>query len=295
MKMDLENVIRNVAIELLTDAAIKLPSEIKDALRKSMEKETNKTAKKQLETILMNIDLAEKTGTPMCQDTGIIMFYLKAGNRFPILDKIPHILEDATKKATASIPLRPNAVDPFTRKNSGTNTGEYIPWIDWEIVDGEDLELTAAPKGYGSENMCKLKMLTPGDGIKGLKKFVLDTVIEAGAKPCPPIILGVGVGGGADSVMKLARKGALRPLSKRHEKTEIANLEKELASILNQTGIGPMGLGGKTTVLGVNIEYAYTHTAGMPIGVVIQCWAARKASAKISFNGQVKYLTHEER
>jgi fumarate hydratase subunit alpha len=292
MKMEFENIIKNIAVKLLTEAAIQIPLEIKNVLKKSMEQETNIIAKKQLESILMNIDLAKKYGAPICQDTGLVMFYLKAGNRFPILDKIPQILEDATKKATFEIPLRPNAVDPFTRKNSGNNTGKCIPWIDWEIVDGDSLELTVALKGFGSENMCKLKMLTPSNGIKGLKRFVINTVIEAGAKPCPPIILGVGVGGGVDSVMKLARKASLRSINKLHKKNEIAILEDELLSLVNQTGIGPMGLGGKTTALGVNIEYAYTHTAGLPVGVVIQCWAARKASAKISSNGEVKFLIH---
>jgi fumarate hydratase subunit alpha len=290
--MEFENIIKNIAVKLLTDAAIQTPSEIKNALIRSMDQETNIIAKKQLESILINIDLAKKTGTPMCQDTGLVIFYLKAGNRFPILDRIPQILEDATKKATSEIPLRPNAVDPFTRKNSGDNTGKCIPWIDWEIVDGDSLELTVALKGFGSENMCKLKMLTPGNGIKGLKRFVTNTVIEAGAKPCPPTILGVGVGGGVDSVMKLARKASLRSINKHHKKNEIAKLEKELLKLVNQTGIGPMGLGGKTTALGVNIEYAYTHTAGLPVGIVIQCWAARKASAKISLNGEVEFLIH---
>lgn len=289
--MDLRNIVFNGAINLIKLASTKFSSEVKDALKKSRVEESSEVAKKQLDTILANIDLAEKTETPICQDTGIIMFYLKAGSKFPILNRIPQILREATKQATEAIPLRPNAVDPFTRKNSGDNTGEQIPYIDWEIVSGDNLELTVAPKGYGSENMCALKMLTPGEGVKGLKRFVIDTVITAGAKPCPPIILGVGVGGGADSVMKLARKAVLRLISKRHEKPEIANLEKELLRLVNQTGIGPMGLGGKTTALGVNIEYAHTHTAGFPVGVIVQCWAARKASAIISSDGKVEYLT----
>ena len=290
--MDLDKIIMEETINLIKLASTRLPLEVKDALEKSREEETSEVAKKQLDAILANIDLAEKTETPMCQDTGIVMFYLKAGSNFPILNRIPQILRQATKKATVAIPLRPNAVDPFTRKNSGDNTGEYIPYIDWEIVDGDSLELAVAPKGYGSENMCTLKMLTPGEGVKGLKRFVIDTVIKAGGKPCPPVILGVGVGAGADSVMKLARKAVLRSINKRHENPKLANLEEELLKLVNETGIGPMGLGGKTTALGVNIEYAHTHTAGLPVGVVISCWASRKASARIWPDGRIQYLTH---
>jgi len=289
--MDLNKIIMEETVNLVKLASTRLSSEVKMALKKSRDEEISEVAKKQLDAILENIDLAEKTETPMCQDTGIIMFYLKAGSNFPILGEIPQILREATKKATEAIPLRPNAVDPFTRENSGDNTGKHIPWIDWEIVSGDSLELTVAPKGYGSENMCTLKMLTPSEGVKGLKRFVIDTIVTAGAKPCPPVILGVGVGGGADSVMKLARKAVLRPINKRHEKPEIAKLEEELLRLVNQTGIGPMGLGGKTTALGVNVEYAHTHTAGLPASVIVQCWAARKASARIWPDGRVEYLT----
>jgi fumarate hydratase subunit alpha len=290
--MDLEKKVTDAIIKLIKLASTILPSDVKDSLKRSRDEETSEVAKKQLDAILLNIELAEKTETPMCQDTGIVMFYLKAGTNFPIINKLPQILREATKKATKTIPLRPNAVDPFTRKNSGDNTGKDIPCIDWQIISGDHLELTVAPKGYGSENMCTLKMLTPGESVKGLKRFVIDTVIKAGGKPCPPIILGVGVGGGADSVMKLARKAVLRSINKRHENPELANLEEELLKLVNKTGIGPMGLGGKTTALGVNIEYAHTHTAGLPVGVVVSCWASRKASARIRSDGQIEYLTH---
>jgi fumarate hydratase subunit alpha len=290
LMVDLEKVVMNTTINLLKIAATQLPSDVKNILKKSMEEETSEVAKKQLEAILANIDLAEKLGAPICQDTGIQMFYLKAGSGFPILGKLPQILREAVKMATEAVPLRPNAVDPLTRENSGDNTGERTPWIDWEVFEGETLELTVLPKGFGSEMMTALAMLTPSEGVKGLKRFVVDTIIKAGARPCPPVILGIGVGGGADSVMKLAREAALRSINKRNKKPEIAKLEEELLRLVNKTGIGPMGLGGKTTVLGVNIEYAHTHTAALPVGVIMQCWAARKASARIRPEGQVEYL-----
>jgi fumarate hydratase subunit alpha len=289
--VDLESVVMETTINLLKLAATRLPSDVKNALVEAAKDETTEVAKKQLEAILANIDLAEKMGAPMCQDTGVQMFYLKAGSRFPILGKLSRILKEAVRRGTEAVPLRPNAVDPFTRENSGDNTGKCIPWIDWEVIEGEILELTALPKGFGAEMMSGFAMLTPSDGIKGLKRFVVDTLIKAGARPCPPVILGIGVGGGADGVMKLAREAVLRSLNRRNENPEIAKLEKELLRLVNETGIGPMGLGGKTTVLGVNIEYAHTHTAALPVGVIVQCWAARKASARIRPDGHVEYLT----
>jgi len=289
---ELERTVMDTTVNLLRMAVTRLPPDVENALRESRRKETNDVAKKQLDAILTNIDLAKKEETPMCQDTGIQMFYLKVGCNFPILNKLPEIMKEAVKSATEIIPLRPNAVNPFTRENSGDNTGENMPYIDWEVIDGEVLDLTALPKGFGSEMMSALTMLTPGEGIKGLKKFVVDTVIKAGARPCPPILLGIGVGGGADGVLRLARKAFLRPIDKRHENPEVKKLEEELLRLVNETGIGPMGLGGKTTALGVNIEYGYTHTAALPVSVIVQCWCARKASARIWPDEKVEYLTH---
>jgi fumarate hydratase subunit alpha len=189
--------------------------------------------------------------------------------------------------------LRPNAVDPFTQKNSGDNTGRFIPYINWEIVPGDNLELTAMTKGGGSENVCVTGMLVPGEGVKGLKKFVVDAVIKAGAQPCPPTILGVAVGGGADIAMKLAKKALLRPLGEPNPNPDLDKLEKELLEAVNMTGIGPMGLGGKTTVLDVHIDYAFRHPASFPAAVAFNCWAARRASARIYPDGKVEYLTHK--
>ena len=191
------------------------------------------------------------------------------------------------------MPLRPNAVNPFTQKNSGDNTGRHVPFIHWQIVPGNTIEITVLPKGGGSENVCTLGMISPGQGVNGLKKFVVDAVMKAGAKPCPPNILGVAVGGGADIAMKLAKAALLRPLNEPNPDPELAKLEKELYEAANMTGIGPMGLGGKFTVLGVKVDYAHRHPASYPVAVAFQCWAARRASARIHPDGTVEYLTHE--
>ena len=289
-----QNIVENVAIKLLQLAVTVLPQDVKEALQNAYRREESEAGKTQLKAILNNIELAEKTRTPMCQDTGVIIFYLKAGAQVKDLDKIEEALRNATKRATKQVPLRPNAVNPFTQKNTGDNTGRFIPFIHWEIVPGNDIEITVFPKGGGCENVCALGMLRPGEGVKGLKKFVVDTIIKAGAKPCPPNIIGVAVGGGADIAMKLAKATLLRPLNQSNPDPELAKLEKELYEAANSTGIGPMGLGGKFTVLGVHVEYAERHPASYPAAVAVQCWAARRASARIHPDGTVEYLTHKE-
>ena len=293
--METVNIVENVAFNLLKQAVIYLPEDVKQALKKAYAEETSETGKTQLKAILDNIELAEKYQAPMCQDTGTIIFYVKAGAKAKNLDKIEEALTNATRRATKEVPLRPNAVDPFTQKNTGDNTGRFIPYINWEIVPGDGLELTAMPKGGGAENVCVTGMLVPGEGIKGLKKFVVDAVIDAGAKPCPPTILGIAMGGGIDISIKLAKKALLRPLNESNSNPEIAKLEKEIFEAANMTGIGPMGLGGKTTVLDVHIEYAYRHPASFPAAVAFNCWAARRATARINVDGTVEYLTHKIR
>jgi fumarate hydratase subunit alpha len=294
-RMNVEKTVQEVVLNLLRLAVIELPQDVKNALRKAYSKEESEVGKTQLKAILNNIELAEKTKTPLCQDTGVIIFYVKAGSEWKNLDKLEKIFRSITLEATEKIPLRPNAVNPFTRKNTGNNAGRNIPYIHWDITSGDALEITAFPKGGGSENICALGMLSPGEGVNGLKKFVVDTMIKAGAKGCPPNILGVGVGGGADISMILAKQALLKPLDQPNPDPEIAKLEKELCEAMNMTGIGPMGLGGKTTALGVHIEYAHRHPASYPVAVAFQCWAARRAAARIQADGTVEYLTHNVR
>jgi fumarate hydratase subunit alpha len=291
--MDMAKVIEDVAFNILKQAVIYLPEDVKQALKKAYAEETSETGKTQLKAILDNIELAEKYQAPVCQDTGTIIFYVKAGAEAKNLDKMEEPLTKAVRRATKEIPLRPNAVDPFTQKNSGDNTGRLIPYINWEIVPGDSIELTVMPKGGGSENVCLTGMLVPGEGINGLKKFVIESVIKAGSQPCPPTILGIAMGGGSDIAMKIAKKALLRPLNEPNPNPEIAKLEREIFEAANMTGIGPMGLGGKITVLGVHIDYAYRHPASFPAAVAFNCWAARRASARIDADGNVEYLTHK--
>jgi fumarate hydratase subunit alpha len=286
------NDLESTIVTLLKLAVTELPQDVKNRLQQALEIETNSTARSQLKAILENIRLAKETTTPICQDTGIQIFYVTVGHKFPLLGRLPGILKSGVQRATKEIPLRPNTVDPITHKNPGDNTGSHIPWINWEIVEGSSLEITVFPKGGGSENVCQLAMLTPGMGIKGMKRFVIDSIIKAGAKPCPPTIIGIGIGGGAEICLKLAKESLLRPVGERHGNQEIAEMEEQLLEAVNTLGIGPMGLGGKTTALDVHIEVAMRHPASFPVGFAIQCWAARRASATISGRGDVTITSH---
>jgi fumarate hydratase subunit alpha len=276
--------IENGIILLIKKAETELPQDVIVALEHAYIIEEG-IAKKQIETILKNIALAKKSGRPMCQDTGIQTFFITIGVDSPFMKNIKQILLDAVKKATIEIPLRPNTVDPFTRKNLGDNTGDYIPAITWEISTGSDVRITALPKGGGSENMSRLGMLKPGVGIEGVKDFIVDEVIKAGGSPCPPTVIGVGIGGGADIALKLAKTALLRPVGERHHEKPIAIIEKELIKRINGSGIGPMGLGGKTTVLDVHIEKAHRHPASLPVGISVQCWASRRSTMLIHADG----------
>jgi len=285
--------LEEIVIKLLRLAVTELPQDVVIKLQKSLETETNSTAKSQLKAILENVKLAKEHSIPICQDTGIQIFYLTVGSHFSLLDEIPSILERAVKRATKEIPLRPNTVNPIIKQNPGDNTGINMPWINWRITKGTDLHIMAFPKGGGSENVCKLGMLTPGQGLNGMKKFVVDSILEAGAKPCPPIILGIGIGGGADISLKLAKEALLRPVDERHTNSSIANLEKEMLEAINALGIGPMGLGGDTTALDVHLEFSMRHPASFPVGLAVQCWAARRASATITNQGEVRFISHK--
>ncbi len=275
-----QKMVEEEVCRLFKEAVIKLPDDVKKALKDAYNIEDDETALLNLKAILDNIEAAEDMGIPLCQDTGLPIIFVKYGN-VEVENHHNGIINgilNGVKKATEEIPLRPNVVDPLTRKNTGNNIGRFIPQIDVELVETDYLEITIFPKGFGSENNNALKMALPGEGEEGIKDFVLETVIAAGGKPCPPTVVGVGIGGSSDMALKLAKKALLREIGVNHSEERIAKMEKEILKKINSTGIGPMGMGGKTTSLDVKIEYADTHTAGLPIGVCIQCWAARSAT-----------------
>lgn len=284
--------VQNAVVELLRKTVVRLPADVKAALERAYGAEVDEVPRMQLKAIMDNIALAEEGETPMCQDTGVTIFYVTLPRSADV--DVEKAIVEGVRRATRDVPLRPNAVHPITRKNPGDNVGDRMPYINCKVGSGDHIEITVMTKGAGSENMSQLAMLTPSQGIKGIKEFVLNTVLRAGGNPCPPMVLGVGIGGSADISMKLAKEALLRPLDRRHADPALAKLEEELLAALNLLEIGPMGLGGKTTVLGLNIEYAYCHTASLPVAVNVQCWAARRGTVRIHPDGKLEFPTHEE-
>jgi fumarate hydratase subunit alpha len=262
-----------------------LPADVVSALRRAEEQETVETARVQLRTILENIDAAGRLRRPMCQDTGVHFFFVTGR----MIAGMEESIRRGVARATEEIPLRPNAVHPLNRKNSGTNVAVGLPHISYRPSEEGFTQITVLPKGAGSENMSALAMLNPAQGTKGIKEFVLDAVVRAGGQPCPPIIVGLGIGGSADIACALAKSALLRPLDQVTEDPLLRELEEELHEALNMTGIGPMGLGGKATVLGVRSALAYCHTASLPVAVNLQCWAARRASVRIYADGREEW------
>lgn len=271
--------------EALARAVTVLPADVERALQAAHDRETSEAGRVQLAAILENVKIAGRDKVPICQDTGTISFYVKVGERFPHLVALRSSFAEAARRATEVVPLRPNTVHPLTGANPGDNTGRAIPAVTWEVTEGDEAMVHVLPKGGGSENCSTLKMLPPGVGLKGVKEAVLDHMVSVEGKPCPPTVIGLGLGGGADLAMKLGKMALLRPVGVRHPEPEVAALETELTEILNQTGVGPMGLGGATTVLGVHVEYAHRHPASLPLGIVVQCWADRRAAVRVTASG----------
>ncbi|MCS7111549.1 MAG: fumarate hydratase [Ignisphaera sp.] len=285
----LEEAIERAALEAITRSVIYIPPDVKEALKRIYSEEESESSRSQIGAILRNIELAERMKRPVCQDTGILLYYVRVGYEFPSIKIIEKSLVNAAKVATKTIPLRPNTVNPLTGRNPGDNTGRYMPYINIEFIDGDILEFTVVPKGGGSEYVSVLYMPPPGEGVKAIKRAVVDAVLRAGPMPCPPTIVGVGIGGGADIALHIAKKAAcLRRLGSPNPAPELDKLERELYVALNELGIGAMGVGGRFTVLAVHIDYAYRHPAILPIGIVFQCWAVRRATAVVEPNGSYK-------
>jgi fumarate hydratase subunit alpha len=284
----LEKKIEDTAVELLRISATELPQVYMEDLRQKMDSTEGAVGRSQLKNILDDVDLAREESLPMCQDTGVVAFMVKVGDNFPIRSKLNKILIEATKRATEEVPLRPNAVDMF-EGNTGNNVGlrDHVPVIYWELVEGDDLEIIAMPKGGGSSNIAAHRMLKPGLGLRGVKEFVIESVANAGSLGCPPYFVGVGIGGGEDVCMKLAKEALLKPFKKRNSDPNIAEIESELIENINKLGIGAMGLGEGPSVLDLHIEMAARHPASLPVGIVFSCWALRHARAVIGNDGNV--------
>ena len=274
-------------VDGMREGVTKLPPDVVRKIEEAHDREESETARMQLSAIKENIELARDGVLPLCQDTGIQIFFIKAGYDFPYLSELTRAIPVAIARATKEVPLRPNTVDPFTGTNPKNNLGHNMPAVTIELVEGDGAELYVFPKGGGSENMSALWMLTPAEGFKVMKKKILEHILFSAGKPCPPVILGIGIGGGADIALKLGKKALLRPLDKANPDEKLREMEEEILHDVNALGVGPMGLGGSTTALAVHIEYTNRHPATFPVGMVVQCWCDRRAKIRVTKDGEV--------
>ena len=259
--------------KLCIEANCHLGDDIKKCIARCAATEPWPPAKEILERLVENYQIADKCEQPICQDTGVACIFLKVGQDVHIVGDITEAVNEGVRQGYAQGFLRKSVVkDPLDRVNTGDNTPAML-YV--ELVGGENIEITVAPKGFGSENMRQIAMLSPSDGLQDVKKFVKQVVEQAGPNPCPPIVVGVGIGGTFDKAAYLAKKALLRPIDTPNENAFYANLEQELLSEINALGIGPQGFGGKTTALAVNIEQYPTHIAGLPVAVNINCHVTR--------------------
>lgn len=262
---------------LCIDANRNLPKDVAAALHQAEENETFAPAKDLLSLLTKNEQIARTTQMPICQDTGMAVVFADVGQDVHIAGDFAEAVNEGVRRGYVEGLLRKSVVgDPLRRVNTGDNTPAVL---HTRLVPGDTLTLTVAPKGFGSENMSQLRMLTPASGIDGVKRFVLDTVRAAGANPCPPMVLGIGIGGDFEQVAENAKRALMLPLGTPNPDPFYAQLEEELLEAINQTGIGVQGLGGRTTCLGLHIIVAPTHIAGLPVAVNVSCHVTRHATA----------------
>jgi len=278
-EIDISQIIETVKT-LCIEANYNLSEDIYGRLEEALEEEEQPLSKDILSKILENADIAKREQVPMCQDTGMACVFVEIGQEVHITGgSLEEAINEGVRRGYQEGYLRKSVVkDPIFRENTKDNTPAIIYY---DIKPGDKLKITIAPKGFGSENMSQLAMLKPSDGIEGVKRFILKVVIEAGSNPCPPIVVGVGIGGSFDKAALLAKKALLRPINQRNENPYYADLEKEMLKAINKSNIGPQGFGGLTTALAVNIETFPTHIAGLPVAVNINCHATRHVEREI--------------
>lgn len=271
--------IQQAVYDLCADACCVLGNDVSSLIERAMETEENPLVRSILQKTVENARIAREERLALCQDTGMMVIFLELGQDVHIEGgDLYHAVQQGVRRSYRDHYFRKSVLDPITRENTGDNTPAVI---HTEIVPGDTLTITAAPKGFGSENMSRLAMLKPSDGIEGAEDFIVDTVAQAGGNPCPPLIVGVGIGGTMELACLLAKKALLREAGAPHPDANIAAMERELLDRINALGIGPQGLGGSTTALAVHILTHPTHIAGLPVAVNIQCHVARHRSVTL--------------
>ncbi|MER3397423.1 MAG: fumarate hydratase [Chloroflexota bacterium] len=285
--------VERVAAQAYVKALIDVPADVRGALEAARRRETHPIGSQVLELVALNIRTADEHQILVCQDTGTPVYWAFIGSGLAVDGaRLEAAIRRGVEAATRDHSLRSSICHPITRQNPQTNTGYRVPVVHFEFAAGADyLDLVMLPKGSGSENQSFLKMLSPADGVAGIKRFILESVLEAGPKGCPPYIVGVGLGGSADLCMVLAKRALLRPIGSHNPDPAVAALEVELLEDVNRLGIGPQGLGGAVTALAVHVEHAYTHISQNPVAVNIQCWRGLRAAARVYPDGRTELLS----
>lgn len=293
---------KEVAVQSLTDTMAKftsyigkrLPKDVKAKLADLRTMETNPLAKSIYDSMDGNQQAADKLNRPSCQDTGVIQYFISAGSNFPLIGELEDVLRDATLGATKMGPLRHNAVETFDEKNTGTNTGTQIPWLDWRIVPGEDsCTIDVYMAGGGCTLPGAAKVLMPGQGYEGVAEFVMDVITERGVNACPPLLVGVGVSTSVETAARLSKLAILRPVNSKADNANAALMEELLEQGLNEIGIGPQGLTGNNSVMGVNIESSARHPSTIGVAVNTGCWAHRRGKIRINADMSYEIISHE--
>ena len=272
--------LKEAVARLLVEANVRIPDDILEGLRQAAARERSELGRRTLEQLIRNYEIAAEERLPVCQDSGLTVVLVEMGQDVHwVGGSVYEAVNEGVREGTRTGYLRRSVVgDPLVRKNTGDNAPAIL---HVELVPGDRVRVTVASKGFGSENMSALRMLTPADGVQGIKAFVLETVDRAGANACPPLVVGVGIGGTFEMAAMLAKKAVLRPITRRHPREDVRRLEEELLEEVNGLGIGPQGFGGLVTALAVNIEVFPTHIAGLPVAVNLGCHSNRRMSVEL--------------
>jgi L(+)-tartrate dehydratase alpha subunit len=272
----------------------RLPTDVVGKLAELRGREEAPLSKVVYDSMFENLEAADRLDRPCCQDTGVIQFFVRAGSRFPQLGDLKRVLEDAVKQATRDAPLRHNAVETFVEKNTGTNTGTGVPWIEWDIVpDDDSVTIDVYMAGGGCSLPGAAKVLMPSAGYEGIVQFVFDVITSYGVNACPPLLVGVGVSTSVETAAMLSKRAILRPIGTHHPDPRAATMETLLEDGLNEVGIGPQGLSGKASVMGVNVESTARHPSTIGVGVSVGCWAHRRGTIRIHPDLSYEVLSHE--
>lgn len=271
-----------------------LPDDVMERLTELRKEQNSELAKIVYDAMFTDLDAAKRLNVPCCQDTGVIQYFIEVGENFPLLGEIRPCLEEAVRRATVEAPLRQNAVQIFDERNTGNNTGHRIPWIDWEIVPNSDQCLV---HGYMAGGGCSLpgaaKVLMPAEGYMGIVKFIFDVIVERGINACPPLLVGVGIAGSVEVAANLSKKALMRPVKSENFNPTGAEFEKMIEEGLNKINIGPGGLTGVKSVMGVNVEQAARHPSCLAVGVSTGCWAHRRATIRLNADMTYEMVSHK--